>query len=297
MIEMKKTLSAVLALIILVSLHSAPAFANKQAQYQGLQQWCMVYLDWNKKQKSGQTGGVRIDIPTEFFSGVGHYCSAMDAYHKLQSTSDKNQQRYLLGLVIGETGYVVGHNAESHPFTAELYALRGRAQLFLKQNSKAEESLNKALQLDPRYTDVYASLGNLYLNTNRKAKAEEITQAGLAIDPQHRPLRRLADKLGIKLEGPKVESEKSQASPSPAELKPSDSAMLVQDIKPTPPPPSSTSAETEPPKQDVNKAAKEASSKSNDVDVLPANISTPRNPWCRFCPNTPAKADPLPTNP
>lgn len=300
MIEMKKTLSTALALIVLVSLHSTPVFANKQAQYQGLQQWCMVYLDWNKKQKRGQSGGVRIEVPTEYFSGVGHYCSAIDAYHKLQATSDKNHQRYLLGLVIGETGYVVGHNAETHPHTAELYALRGRAQLFLNHNPKAEESLNKALQLDPRYTDVYASLGNLYLNTNRKPKAAEVTQTGLAIDPQHRALRRLAGKLGIKLEEVKAESDKPQP-PSSAELKQSDSAELIQELKPTLPPPSSASAETEPPKQDVDKAAKEARRKSSDFEALPTHTGTPRNPWCRFCPDMPVKADPkadpLPSNP
>ena len=86
MIEMKRNLSAALALIVLVSLQSTPAFANKQAQYQGLQQWCMVYLDWNKKQKSGQSGAVRIEIPTGYYYGVGHYCAALDAYQKLQSS-------------------------------------------------------------------------------------------------------------------------------------------------------------------------------------------------------------------
>jgi tetratricopeptide (TPR) repeat protein len=274
MIEMEKTLSAACALLVLVNLHSAPAFANKQLQYQGLQQWCMLYLDSNRKRTSGLHGALKIEVPAGYLSGVGHYCAAMNAYQKLQSTSDQNQRRHLLGTVIGETGYVVRNNAENHPHMAELYALRGRAHLFLKQHAKAEENLHKAFQLDPGHIDVYANLGNLYLNTARKTKASEITQTGLALDPQHRALRRLAGKLGINL---------AAVNPHSQNLKSTQPALLSA--------PTSASTEVKPAESVVIQTDDKLRDEVRDVvkpsinsDSLPSHIDTPRNPWCRFCP-------------
>ncbi len=287
---MKATLSAALAIMLFANLPPGQVLADTQVKYQALKQWCAGRDKW-----AAEGGKTDYPNPNEYFH-FHHYCFALKAMNNINSTIDIDKQRAATGTVVGETGYVITHVPEHHFLMPEMYAIRGRAQLAIKQNSKAEESLNKALQLDPRYTDVYASLGNLYLNTNRKEKAAEVTQTGLAIDPQHRALLRLAGKLGIKLEEVKTESDKPQP-PSSAELKPSDSTELIQNLKPALPSPSSTSAETEPPKQDVDKAAKEDSSKSSNTDAQPTNIGTPRNPWCRFCPDTPAKADPWPSNP
>jgi tetratricopeptide (TPR) repeat protein len=277
MIEMKKTLSAACVLLALVNLHSAPAFANKQLQYQGLQQWCMLYLDSNKKRNSGLHGTLKIEVPAGYLSGVGHYCAAMNAYQKLQSTSDQNQRRHLLGSVIGETGYVVRNNAENHPHMAELYALRGRAHLFLKQHAKAEENLHKAFQLDPGHIDVYANLGNLYLNTARKTKASEITQSGLALDPQHRALRRLAGKLGINLAAVNPHSQNLKSThPAPLSASVSTSSQSSTEVKPS----ESVVIQT-------NDNVRDAVKPSKNSDSLPSHIDMPRNPWCRFCSDIP----------
>jgi tetratricopeptide (TPR) repeat protein len=288
MINLKRSIPYSIALLLIVGFRPAPVLANKQVQYQGMQQWCMEYLDFNKKRANGQSTTAQIQIPPGLLSGVGHYCSAIDAYQKLQLTINTSQQNHLLDMVLSETGYVIGHNPESHPLTAELYALRGRAQLMVKQNAKAEDNLLKALRLDPEHVDVYGSLGNLYLNTNRKAKATETTRAGLGINPQHKALLRLAKKLDIKTDEFQVAKEQPSSAKNPDELKQpavdvesgqgsEKPAAIASPLAPLSPIPAI---------QVADETTAKADEKTNNVEVAIPKGGTAKNPWCRFCPES-----------
>jgi tetratricopeptide (TPR) repeat protein len=269
-----------LTLAFFSALPPATGLAGTQAEYQALQSWCVGRDKWSAE-------GRKTDYPhpDEYFH-FHHYCSGMNALNSLYSTVDTRKQRYQAGLVVNETGYVIGHVPENHFLMPEVYALRGRGLLLAKQLPQAETSLLKALQLDPRHLGAHLSLGTLYLETNRKPKAIETAKAGLAIDPQHKGLRRLAGELGIKLEEVKLAPPQQQPVTPPS-------------ASPTTPPtaPSSTTAPpgappSKPVRQEVDKPAEKTREAPKSSDTAPANAGSATNPWCRFCPETPSSDRP-----
>lgn len=249
--------------------------------------YCIAYL---KASRSNQLSS--LPSRPQYFSGLPHYCAAVEALNKLYSTTTPQQRRYLVQTVVGETGYVIGHNPESHYFMPEAYALRGRAQLLGKQTTQAEASLYKALQLDPQHVGAMHTLATLYLETNRKAKAVETVNAGVAIDPGHKGLRRLARELGIKVKEPKA-PESEQATTQPSDKTP-------PATEPTPPPPASAKQAQDSPPASVIKESmgKTEETKPAAKDASPSSApptGTTTNPWCRFCPDPPSPDRPAST--
>lgn len=281
MMKMKRSLYPMFLLILMTGLNPAPSYAGTQAEYQALQQWCAGRIKWTAE-------GRKTDYPNpkEYFH-FHHYCGALEAMDRLYATLDPKKQRYEAGLVVGETGYVIGHVAENHFLMPEMYALRGRALMLVKQTSEAEISLNKALQLDPRHVGAYVSLANLYLETNRKVRATEATKAGLALDSQNKSLLRLAKKLDIKLDEFQVKKEQPSAAINPDEIKqpavdvePKQSSEKPAAIATPSAPPSQTPAI-----QVVDEKSTKDDKKANNFDSAPTKGGTPKNPWCRFCPD------------
>ncbi len=281
--KMNRYVLVSLAPLLLSCLLPAQGIAGTQAEYQALQQWCLGRDKWTAE-------GRHYDYPNpEHYLHFHHYCAAMNAMNRLYSTVESKQQQYQAGLVVGETGYVISHAAESHPLMSEVYALRGKALALIKQTGKAESSLMKALQLDPGHIGAYATLGNLYLDTRRKAKAIETAKAGLAVDPQSKPLRRLASKLAIKLEEiksgearaesaapqdhPGAAGDKSRKDASKSQAEPAPSAAV--------PPSASSSVSSE---KQVIETPTRLEEKSADRESTPAKVGSSKNPWCRFCP-------------
>lgn len=288
MMDSKQLMPTFLTLIIAAFLQPESVFAGTQAEYQKLNSFCIGFNKWTDGGRKG-----KYPIPQGYFQGITHYCSAVDAMNRLYTTQNINQKKFLAGIVIGETGYVIGINPESHHLMPELFVLRGRSQMMIDQASQAEKYLMKALQLDPGHVDAYLNLGNLYLTTNRKEKAVEAAKAGLAIDSQHKPLRRLAAKLDIKLEEAKP-SAQPQASPPPSAL---GQKGATQEIKPDA---TATSPAPVPPGLDKQIADAPLVKKSDmpvDAETTPPKIGSTTNPWCRFCPDTAPTATPAPSNP
>jgi len=264
-----------LTLAFFSALPPTTGLAGTQAEYQALQSWCVGRDKWTAE-------GRKTDYPNpaEYFH-FHHYCSGMNALNRLYSTVDARKQRYEAQLVVGETGYVIGHVPEEHFLMPEVYALRGRGLLLAKQYPQAEASLLKALQLDPRHLGAHLSLGTLYLETKRKEKAIESAKAGLAIDPQHKSLRRLANALGIQLEELKPSPAPQQPATAPA-TPPSAAAPLSPTAAPAP----------KPTDREADKAQKKPDEAPKTLDAAPANVGSPTNPWCRFCPETPSSDRP-----
>ncbi len=274
------------AILLQAAIMSGHAEASRQAEYMEMNAYCIAYL---KASRSNQISS--LPNRPEYFSGLVHYCNAVEALNKLYSMSNPQQRRYLVQTVVGETGYVIGHNPETHYFMPEAYALRGRAQLLGKQMPQAEASLYKALQLDPRHVGAMHNLATLYLETNRKAKAVDTVKAALAIDTSHKGLRRLARELGIKVEEPKP-SESTQPPSTEPVTKGSPSAA------PSTPPPAEPSAQAPVATTTGNNPAsteKTADAKRDLKDAPQAPVpalGSPTNPWCRFCPEAPGSDRP-----
>ncbi len=283
--NMKRSLSAILVPLLLIGLPPAPAVAGSQAEYQALQSWCVGRDKWTAE-------GRHTDYPNPpEYLHFHHYCAAMNAMNRLYSTIDARKQQYQASLVVGETGYVISHVAETHPLMPEVFALRGRALALIKQNGQAETNLMKALQLDARHVGAYSSLGNLYLDSGRKARAIEMAKAGLAVEPQNKSLRRLAGKLAIKLEELKpaasspteqttqANQDKSAPSPGLDATKPVlDKPSVVGAV------PAAATAPAD--RQVADSPATKPVEKPVSGEVNSGKEGAPKNPWCRFCPES-----------
>ena len=203
--------------------------------------------------------------------GFGHYCWGLEALNKLYLAQKSDQIKLQANNVQYETEYVIAHVAESNPLMPAVYALRGKGQMLGHKYRDAEESLTKALQLDPNYTEVYQTLIDLYLETSRKNKAIDTVKTALSFSPGNKGLRRRARELGL------------------------DDAQLPP-IPPVETKPKSTIEESGSGKQGGNdlghalSAEGETSSGpgTNDKNEAKSQMSgagpSEKNGWCRFCP-------------
>jgi len=262
------------AFVGLSTIQASHVLAGTQAEYLALQQWCIGRNKW-------QAEGVNTPYPNppEYFH-FHHYCFAMPAMYRLYSTSDKSKQRNEVSEVVNQTNYVISHVPEAHFLMPEVYALRGKALALGGQNAQAEASLLKSLQLDPGHVGARIALANFYLDTNRKAKAVEVVKVGLEMDSQNTKLRQLASRLGMK-----IEEAKPAVTPDPSAGATSDDGGSESETSP----PSTSATEGSVPSHETTKSSQQSNAVGGELPpAVPAEqlkIGTPKNPYCRFCPD------------
>lgn len=285
MIKSKPYVSLLSALFIAGGLNPINTQAGTQADYRALQEWCVG----RNNLKPGQ------DYPNpEKYFHFQHYCFAMTFMDKIYSAKDTTSRNFNSSEAQNNIKYIIDRVPETHFLLPELYAMRGQAQALIKQNSQAELSLLKALQLDPGHIGAYSTLALLYRDTKRDAKAAEIVEAGLKVNPEHKGLRRLAKNLGIKLEPIAIDGAQPKTVTAPADPsrgKPATPAAPAPDQTaktPAPASPAGTQTEAKPVTQDMAPAATEKTSPTI-VPPAPVKIGSPTNPWCRFCTEIPEK--------
>lgn len=255
-----------LTLLLTATCLPAPALAASQADYQALKLWCIERDKWS-------AGGRKWDFPNrDEYTHFHHYCSAVNALNKAIVATSKKDLTFQLGEVMNNTGYVISHVAPDHPLLAEVYALRGKAGIVGHNNVGAEMELLQALRRDPKHVDAIATLAQLYADTGRKDKAVETVRTGLASAPGYRSLRRLGKELGLQL--PPVEEKPSEAAARPPQT------PIMKKAEPASPPVHSAGVKqgdpVKPPQPGV------------DIPAAETKVGSPKNPWCRFCPDTPA---------
>ncbi len=228
--------------------------ANHQADYQTLKIWCIERTKWTQE---GRTRAMTMATPDNYFH-FHHYCAALNHMNSAYSARGKDARRYELERVIGETGYVLEHVPPDHPLLPPLYTLRGQARTLGNNSAAAEMELIKALTLDPDHLEALSSLAQLYIDTKRQDNAIKLVRHGLEISPGNKAMRRLGTQLKIDL--PPEDTKPAPAAEPPAK------PPATNDTAPVPmPSPAADTAPAEPP-----------------------DIGTPRNPWCRFCPDVPS---------
>lgn len=230
------------------------AAANHQGDYQTLKIWCIERTKWTQE---GRTHAMTMATPDNYFH-FHHYCAALNHMNSVYSARGKDARRYELERVIGETGYVLEHVPPDHPLLPPLYTLRGQARALGHNNAAAEMELIKALALDPDHLEAIAILAQLYIDTKRQDNAIKLVRHGLEVAPANKAMRRLGTQL-------KLELPAEEAQPAPAVEAPEKPAAANDQVPAALPSPAADTAPAEAP-----------------------DIGTPRNPWCRFCPDVPS---------
>jgi tetratricopeptide (TPR) repeat protein len=256
---MKLSASFGLAFLGLACLTPVASCAGTAEQYSALDKFCVDLARWNES-------GRRTGFPRTILQDIGdfhHYCNAFDDMNRMYVLSDRKKLRDALVSVENNIGYMTSHIPPNHYLISEVYSVLGRAEYLAKRYPSAEAALLKAQQLDPKNVRIYPHLARLYLDTRRRDKAADAVREGLAVEPGFKPLRRLAQELGIRVE-------------PPAEPKGSKAVTAMQ--------PKSAAA-AKPTKSDA--ATSSRATESRPSAGGDAGIGSPNNPYCRFCTDVP----------
>ena len=194
-----------------------------------------------------------------------HYCDGLKAM--IRVNRDSAESGYWLKQALQSFQGVTDEWKQKAPdcsLRAEAYLNLGRAQLQLSRGhggsgGEAMGNFSKALEFNPNYLDAYYVLSDFYVGIKNKQKALSIVEDGLRHLPDSKGLRRRFKELGGKtLPTPIVAVPKSDITDAPNKA-------------------------TNEQQQTHDQASEEKQAPA--VASEPPKIGSPKNPYCRFCPD------------
>lgn len=217
-----------------------------------------------------------------------HLCDCVRNYNRAAREVKWEEIKYYADDAVSSCTYFMIRHKENkgdpidqqYP-TAQMY--RGMARVLQRDRTNALLDLSDAVLRNPGMLAAYIHLSELHSNMGNKQKALEYVTEGLKHQPSSKQLQRRYLKLGGKEPFPipyQKGPEKSQQQTNQQSTK--RTSENIEGVNQR-----TQSIEYEP--------ITLPPSRASDVDNRPIGSTT--NPWCRFCPDTPAKADPLPSNP
>ena len=232
---------------------------------------------------------------------IHHYCDCVRFTNRAFGAMGKNKNdfSYYLSEAMDGCNYVIGHTTPDFEFLPEIYLQKATIYSLMRKDALAAAEFTKALNGNQKLAKAYIGLAEFFIKTNEKKKALKIVTAGLQKNPESKALKRIYKDLGGAMPyptstesatpslGKKPDSSGKTIHVSPIEqVVTSGSGKIADHAVPATPP---INLEN----QEIKGTSKIAASE------IPRDISTPKNPWCRFCPDTPAPppVGPLPSTP
>jgi tetratricopeptide (TPR) repeat protein len=197
------------------------------------------------------------------FIHIHHYCNGLSLLSRARGTFSSSDNG-TLGAAVREFDYVLTNATPGFYLRPEILMNRGMALSMMKHNGEAISNLLQAIELDAKQPRAYMALADLYDEQKNRSKALQTVTEGLRHNPGSRSLQRRYTELGGKL-----------PYPSPIEPVPADPLAAKTD-KPATPTPASAAEPASGTPATVAPVAEPAA---------PAHIGSPKNPYCRFCPD------------
>ena len=200
-----------------------------------------------------------------------HYCDGLRFFDRAQaSMGDKQDRGYYLNESIGNFNYVLGATQEDYVMRGEVHVGKARALKLAGKKGEAAGEYIKALRYFPNASAIYLGLSDLYQDMGDKPKALEMTTEGLRQSPNSKGLKRRYTELGGKLPYPEAVATTIPAEMAGAQVKP--------DVSPeaAPPPGEATSQAAD--------DTKLTAPTGPTTQIEPPKIGSPKDPYCRFCP-------------
>ena len=182
----------------IILLTSGQAFGKEypktESDFRKLPKYCLARMKggdanyWNKK------------LPG-IYEHIHHFCAAIHSYQHASNMfpsnkNDRQTQKHFFERVLGNISYLESHVAnKNHRIFSEMYYLKAKAMVELKQTSSAIVYFEKAISVNKKYTKSYVALARLYVKLGQKKKAGEIVDRGLEVKPESKSLGRLKKEL------------------------------------------------------------------------------------------------------
>lgn len=193
-----------------------------------------------------------------------HYCDCIRFTSRAHSAfGNWDDMRYNLQVGIGGCDYVLQHTKSDFFMRPEVYLQKGKALRLYRQEGKAAAAFMEAIKGDPKLAQAYVELADYQARNKQHQEALKTVTEGLRHAPDSKPLKRRYTELGGKL-------------PYPAPIEPA--PVEVEAAKPDTSIP--TQASPTEPVVDTPATATPAAE-----PALPLPIGSPKNPYCRFCPD------------
>lgn len=197
------------------------------------------------------------------FNHTHHYCFGLNDLNRYYQSRTARDKKFHLKNAEGNFTYMVTHAEETYSLMPEVYLNRGITFSLMKRDAEAVSDMNKALELNPNLVKAYNYLADYYAGIKLKDKALLIITDGLRHNPNITSLQRRYRELGGKLPYPEP------VKPAPAETA---QPAMPESV------PSPVQAEM------VDKPAPATVAPAPDTPSE-SKIGSPKNPYCRFCPD------------
>lgn len=206
----------------------------------------------------------RLDRSNPNSGHMQHYCYGLRSLNRSYAAQGNVRIHYLKES-INEFDYVLNKTTEDYVMRGEVHVERARALNLLGKRTEAVTELNKALRYSSYFAVVYPMLGDIYQEMGNKQKALEMVTEGLRRNPDSKGLKRRYTEFGGKL--PYPEAIAKVMLPEETEAK-AEAATLLEGA--------------------TNQAADGANPTAPTAptpQIDPPRIGSPKNPYCRFCPD------------
>lgn len=193
-----------------------------------------------------------------------HYCDGLRFYNRaMASTSNRMEFNSYIVTSIKNFDYVLSHTTSDFEMRPEIIAEKARALALAGRKAEAIMLYTGVVVQTPKYVPAYLYLADHYAGSDRK-KALELVSLGLRHNPATKSLQRRYAELGGKL-------------PYPAPIEPV--PLETPAAKPVEAAASTSASPAEPAPGQSSSVAPVAE------PVAPPKIGSPKNPYCRFCPD------------
>ena len=244
-------------------------FAPTDAELKSLPHYCTVKLmGTNSPEYATWEQSLGPD-----FIHTHHFCFGLNFINRYYRSRNAPDKRFNLQSAETNLGYMVQHAQPNYSLMPEVYLNRGLVFSLMQRNAEAVRDMLKALELNPRQVKAYIVLADYHAGSKQTNKALEVITKGLQYNPGTKGLQRRYRELGGKLPYPEslqipaVETQPQPPSPTPKAI-------------------DSLTVDTEPATPENDKPSPIAA-----PDHVPAEsgtqpkIGSPKNPYCRFCPD------------
>lgn len=231
---------------------------------------------------------------------IRHYCDGLKAMIRVdRNRAESGHWLHEAVAAFGSSSADWEHRGPTCPVRSEAYTNLGNALLRQDKTSVglAVMNFNKALELKKDYLPAYYALSDAYVNLGKKKEALGVIEEGLKYIPDSKGLLRRFKELGGKTPPIPIAKSNPQQPPQPdktlgtrqPELGATAEGKQVPAAVPAQQPSTGTGPGSEPSTSTTpiaNKAGGErAVAAPATVESEPPKIGSPKNPYCRFCPD------------
>jgi len=205
------------------------------------------------------------------FDHTHHYCMGINFLNRAYNAKDKRNKGFNLNNARTNLQYMVNAASPTYSLMPDVYLNLGTVYRLSGRVGEAAASFNKAIALNPQLPSAYRELADFYATTGNRTKALEVVTDGLRHNPGTQSLQRYYRELGGKLPYPEAVDKTTNSEETKDVVKPEETLEAAQPAR------ESASEAT-----DANRVTSQT---DQAPKAEPPKIGSPKNPYCRFCPD------------